>query len=323
MAKHAVWLGIAFWTGGAWIMYYVDAPTVTVEFWTGTASSEVYFFTFLFTATTYLLAGWAREQVCTYMCPWPRFQSAMLDEQSVTVTYQGWRGEPRTRGKRHERCTGRRLRRLRRLRHRVPDRHRYPRRHPARVHQLRPVHRCLQPRDGANRPAEMADHLGHVGRSGGEGGGRQTTLHLLRPRTLIYVSALLLGAVVMTVALAMRSSIGLSVLHDRAPLFVRLPDGDLRNGYTVKIVNKTPSMALFELRTEGLNARVLAEADEGLGPAEPAWAAGEGRQRRHIPHHRRRPAEQLVDGSQGIDFMLRNTETGEQTVYHSLFMGPR
>ena len=83
-------------------MYYVDAPTVTGEFWTGTASTEVYFFIVLFTATTYLLAGWAREQVCTYMCPWPRFQAAMLDEQSVTVTYQGWRGEPRARGKRHE-----------------------------------------------------------------------------------------------------------------------------------------------------------------------------------------------------------------------------
>ncbi len=49
----------------------------------------------LFTATTYLLAGWAREQVCTYMCPWPRFQSAMLDEQTYVVTYEGWRGEPR------------------------------------------------------------------------------------------------------------------------------------------------------------------------------------------------------------------------------------
>ena len=86
-------------------MYYVDAPTVTVEFWTGTASKEVYFFTCLFTATTYLLAGWAREQVCTYMCPWPRFQAAMLDEQSLTVTYQGWRGEPRARGKRACRAT--------------------------------------------------------------------------------------------------------------------------------------------------------------------------------------------------------------------------
>ena len=48
--KHAVWLGVAFWTGGAWIMYYVDAPTVTVEFWTGTASTQVYLFTALFTA---------------------------------------------------------------------------------------------------------------------------------------------------------------------------------------------------------------------------------------------------------------------------------
>ena len=59
------------------------------------ASSQVYFFTGLFTLTTYVLAGWAREQVCTYMCPWPRFQSAMLDDQSFTVTYQAWRGEPR------------------------------------------------------------------------------------------------------------------------------------------------------------------------------------------------------------------------------------
>ena len=100
VAKHGVWVVIAFWTGGAWIMYYVDAPTVTVQFWTGQASKEVYFFTGLFTVFTYVLAGWAREQVCTYMCPWPRFQSAMLDEQSLTVTYQAWRGEPRTRGKR-------------------------------------------------------------------------------------------------------------------------------------------------------------------------------------------------------------------------------
>ncbi len=99
-AKHSIWLGVAFWTGGAWIMYYSDAPTITHAFWTGSASFQVYFFTGLFTATTYVLAGWAREQVCTYMCPWPRFQAAMLDEQTLTVTYQAWRGEPR--GKKHQ-----------------------------------------------------------------------------------------------------------------------------------------------------------------------------------------------------------------------------
>ena len=174
--KHWIWFWIAFWTGGAWIMYYVDAPTVTVEFWTGQASSEVYFFTFLFTATTYLLAGWAREQVCTYMCPWPRFQSAMLDDQSFTVTYQSWRGEPRKRGKRLEdaapagdcvdcgACVTA-----------CPTGHRHPRRHPVGVHQLRAVHRCLQPRDGADASGAVADHLGHRGATGREEGGTRRT----------------------------------------------------------------------------------------------------------------------------------------------------
>jgi cytochrome c oxidase accessory protein FixG len=86
---------IAAATGGAWIMYFNDAPTVTRAILTGQASFAVYFFFGLFTATTYLLAGWAREQVCTYMCPWPRFQAALLDEESYVVTYQKWRGEPR------------------------------------------------------------------------------------------------------------------------------------------------------------------------------------------------------------------------------------
>ncbi|MBL0900241.1 MAG: 4Fe-4S binding protein, partial [Reyranella sp.] len=94
-AKHAVWLAIAAATGGAWVFYYVDAPTTLVKIFRGEASMEVYAFVGLLTATTYLLAGWAREQVCTYMCPWPRFQAAMLDEQSLIVTYQKWRGEPR------------------------------------------------------------------------------------------------------------------------------------------------------------------------------------------------------------------------------------
>jgi cytochrome c oxidase accessory protein FixG len=323
MAKHAAWLGIAFWTGGAWIMYYVDAPTVTVEFWSGTASKEVYFFTFLFTATTYLLAGWAREQVCTYMCPWPRFQAAMLDEQSITVTYQGWRGEPRMRGKRHE---------------------------------AEPAGDCvdcgacvtacptgIDIRDGIQLECINCglciDACNHVMERTGrpkwlitwdtladqaaKGQGKQTTVHLLRPRTLIYISALVLAAIVMTTALAMRSTLGLSVLHDRAPLFVRLPDGNLRNGYTLKIINKAAEPVLYELRVDGVNAAILAETDEGLGPASRlglmVGADTVGSFRLTVAGD----PDRLVDGSQSIDFNLRNTETGEQTVYRSLFMGPQ
>ena len=321
--KHAAWLGIAFWTGGAWIMYYVDAPTVTVEFWTGAASKEVYFFTFLFTATTYLLAGWAREQVCTYMCPWPRFQSAMLDEQSVTVTYQGWRGEPRMRGRRHEGDRGGDC-----------------------VDCGACVTACptgIDIRDGIQLECINCglciDACNHVMERTGrpkwlitwdtladqaaKAEGRQTTLRLLRPRTLIYVSALIVSATVMTVALAMRSSVGLSVLHDRAPLFVRLPDGDLRNGYTVKIVHKGPNIALFELRTEGVNGAALAEADEGLGPASRLGLVVKGDSVGTFRITVAGEPDHLVDGSQAVNFILRNTASGEQTVYRSLFMGPR
>ncbi len=318
-AKHTAWLAIAFWTGGAWIMYYVDAPTVTIEFWTGTASREVYFFTFLFTATTYLLAGWAREQVCTYMCPWPRFQSAMLDEQSVTVTYQGWRGEPRTRGKRHSDAPAGDC-----------------------VDCGACVTACptgIDIRDGIQLECincglciDACNHvMARTGRpnwlitwdtladQAAKAEGGQTTLHLLRPRTIIYVSALLLGAAVMTVALATRSTLGLSVLHDRAPLFVRLPDGDLRNGYTVKIINKKPAPVLYELRTDGVDTALLAETDEGLGPAS---RLGLMVKADSVGSFRITVAAK-ANSSKDIDFILRNTETGEQTVYHSLFMGPQ
>jgi cytochrome c oxidase accessory protein FixG len=101
-ATHAAWLGIAAATGGAWIMYFQDAPTVIPQLLTGAASTQTYFFFGLFTATTYVFAGWAREQLCTYMCPWPRFQAAMLDESSLMVSYRTWRGEPRGKAKAHD-----------------------------------------------------------------------------------------------------------------------------------------------------------------------------------------------------------------------------
>src|SRR5262249_44081239 len=71
------------------------------------ASMAQYGFVGLFTATTYLLAGWAREQVCTYMCPWPRFQSAMIDEETYAATYRDWRGEERGKHRKGESWEGR------------------------------------------------------------------------------------------------------------------------------------------------------------------------------------------------------------------------
>ena len=321
--KHSIWLVIAFWTGGAWIMYFVDAPSVTVKFWTASAPTPVYFFTGLFTLTTYGLAGWAREQVCTYMCPWPRFQSAMLDDQSFTVTYQSWRGEPRARGKR---VAG------------GP---------PAGdcVDCGRCVNACptgIDIRDGIQLECincglcmDACDHvMERTGRPKGlitwdtlarqesKKTGTPAPIRFFRPRTVIYVSALLIAVTALGVALLTRSTLGLSVQRDRAPLFVRLADGSLRNGYTVKIMNKTQTDAAFDLSTSGLPGAVMAIAEGDPTPMPVQQVPGPADQVKTVRVLvTARPAE-LKDGAQPMDFILRDTATGAQTVYHSSFMGP-
>jgi cytochrome c oxidase accessory protein FixG len=321
--KHTIWLGVAFWTGGAWIMYYVDAPTVTGEFWRGTAATEVYLFTFIFTAFTYVLAGWAREQVCTYMCPWPRFQAAMLDEQSLIVTYQAWRGEPRGHGKRDAA-------------------------HKA-LGDCIDCRACVNVcptgvdiRDGVQLSCincglcvdacnEMMTKTGSpkwlvtwdtLARQKAKAAGIHERLHLLRPRTLIYVTALLIAVSVMGTALATRSHVSLSVQHDRAPTFVRVKDGAIRNAYTVKIANKSAAPAQFELTVSGIAGAGLAVAEESeartdaLTLAAPTDDIGTWRVLLFA-----RPAR-LLDGSQDIQFQVRNTETGETVTSKSVFMGP-
>lgn len=93
--KHALWLIIAAATGGAWVFYFHDAPTVFPQLFRGEAPGSAYLFIGLLTFTTYMLAGSMREQVCTYMCPWPRIQAALTDSETLQVTYKADRGEPR------------------------------------------------------------------------------------------------------------------------------------------------------------------------------------------------------------------------------------
>lgn len=328
LAKHAVWLAVAFWTGGAWIMYYVDAPTVTREFWSGTASTSVYFFTGLFTLTTYTLAGWAREQVCTYMCPWPRFQASMLDEQSYIVTYEGWRGEPRGHGKRNAQgltADGRKLGDC--------------------VDCKACVHVCptgIDIRDGVQLECincglcidacnEIMEKTGHpkwlitwdtLANQKARAEGRHERFRLFRPRTIIYMSALFIAVSVMGVALATRPMLGLSVQHDRAPLFVRVQDGALRNAYTLKVSNKLPGPASFRLTVSGVEqpGLAIAEQTEGRLPSLTLNVDGDSIGTFRVLLFAR--PTRLRDGSQKLAFHLLNTATGEDVTIRSVFIGP-
>jgi len=95
LTKWTVWLGIALASGGAWVFYFADAPTLLVDLVTFTAHPAAYTTIAILTATTFLFGGFLREQVCIYMCPWPRIQAAMMDADTITVAYRDWRGEPR------------------------------------------------------------------------------------------------------------------------------------------------------------------------------------------------------------------------------------
>jgi len=87
------WGLLAFWTALTFVLYFGHAPTLTVEFFTGQAAAAAYITTVALTITTYLAAGMLREHVCTFICPYGRFQSAMYDPETLTVHYDTKRGE--------------------------------------------------------------------------------------------------------------------------------------------------------------------------------------------------------------------------------------
>jgi cytochrome c oxidase accessory protein FixG len=271
-AKHTAWIAIAMATGGAWVLYFDDAPTVLRDVFTGDATVTQYFFIGLFTATTYLLAGWAREQVCTYMCPWPRFQSAMLDDQSYVVTYEDWRGEKR--GKLAKTAPG--------------------------VDPWAGRGDCVDcnscvavcPTGIDIRDGQQLECIGcglcidacdavmdKVGRPRGlirfdtlanqacRAKGEPATHKIIRPRTLIYAGVLAVVGTVMLVALLMRTTVELNVLRDRAPLFVTLSDGMIRNAYTIHVLNKTHDPRDYTLAVSGLAGAVLGVAGSDAAPA--------------------------------------------------------
>jgi cytochrome c oxidase accessory protein FixG len=323
--KHAAWLAIAAATGGAWVFYYVDAPTTLVKIFRGEASFEVYAFVGLFTATTYTLAGWAREQVCTYMCPWPRFQAAMLDEQSLTVTYQKWRGEPRGKHKAGESWDGRGDCIDCRLCVAV-----CPTGIDIRDGQQIEcigcglcIDACTQTMDKVGRPRGLIRWDTLADQQSLEKGAAGVAWRPLRPRTLLYAALLGIVAVVMLTAFVLRTDTELTVQRDRSPNFVRLSNGDIRNSYTVKILNKRRDERRFHFAVEGLSYATLgfvgAEV-EGTGPSTRLSvhpdAVGTFRVFVTVP------AGAAPSGARPITFAVRDAANGSQASHDAVFVGP-
>ena len=252
--KHAIWLVIGVLTGGAWVFYFADAPSLLVDLVTLEAPAVAYISIGVLTFTTYTFGGHAREQVCTYMCPWPRIQAAMLDPDTMVVTYREYRGEPRGPHRKHESWEGRGdcidcgqcvvvcpmgidIRDGQQLEC---------------ITCALCIDACNTVMDRIGRPRNLIayDTLANVDRKAAGEGVRVT---LLRARPMIYAALMVVAGGIMLFTLTTRSALDLNVLRDRNPLFVTLSDGAIRNGFTVKVINKQHEDRTYRLAIEGLD----------------------------------------------------------------------
>lgn len=322
IAKHSGWLVISLLTGGAWIMYFTDAPTLVHNLVHFQAGQVALFFIGLFTATTYVLGGIAREQVCTYMCPWPRFQAAMLDEDSMIVTYEAWRGEPRGKHKAGTDWEGR---------GHCVDCNQCVAVCPTGIdirdgNQLECIG-CGLCIDACNHvmgivklPRELITY-DTISCSAARAEGRPTRYRLVRPRTLIYSGLFVVVGLVMLGTLLTRASFDVNVVRDRNPLYVTLSDGAIRNGYTVKILNKSRESRSFELVAHGLSRAELSLSGQEALPGALALTA----QPDSVTSYRiflRAPEAAILEETTVMALSVTETGQGETVTHESVFRGP-
>ncbi|MGV6803065.1 MAG: cytochrome c oxidase accessory protein CcoG [Ruegeria sp.] len=254
VTKWVVWFLIGLATGGAWVFYFADAPTLAHDLVTGNAHPVAYTTMLVLTGTTFFFGGFAREQICIYACPWPRIQAAMMDEDTLVVGYREWRGEPRGKGKRTSDSE-------------LGDC----------IDCMACVNVCpvgIDIRDGqqlecitcalcidacddmmakVGKPRGLIDYMALSDETRERSGESPKNIwkHILRPRTILYTALWSLVGFGLLFALFIRSDIELTVAPVRNPTFVVMSDGAIRNTYDVRLRNKHGEDRLFKLSLVG------------------------------------------------------------------------
>lgn len=307
LTKWAIWLGIGLATGGAWVFYFADAPTLLGNLLTGHAHPVAYMTVATLTATTFLFGGFFREQICIYACPWPRIQSAMMDEETITIGYRDWRGEPRGKGARAPRA-GQQPPAFRAQQAKLGDAVAFAGVEPAPaaaapvlkgdcVDCMACVNVCpmgIDIRNGQQMECITCglcidacdDVMGKLGLPRGlidyftlqderkeQAGGQAKAVwrHVLRPRTILYTSLWSAIGVGLVVALFVRPEIDVAVSPIRNPVYVTQSDGTIRNAYDLRLRNKHHEPREFALSfTADAPLNLHVEGTEGIAVTVPA-----------------------------------------------------
>jgi cytochrome c oxidase accessory protein FixG len=324
-ATHLTWLLIAVATGGAFVFYFGDAPTLLRDFIAGEAPVEAYVFLSLFAATTYVLGGLAREQVCIYMCPWPRIQGALIDRDSLLVTYRETRGEPRGPHKKGTTWEGRGD---------CIDCNACVAVCPMGIDirdgaQLECIH-CALCIDACNdimkkveRPANLIGYDTYAGLEAAHHGQPKPATRLIRPRTILYSALIAFVGALMLVALLRRSTLDVALLPDRNPLFVTLSDGSVRNAFTLKILNKRQEPHTFVVSLDGLAGGQLSVAGyEGQSEPHITVPADGGTELRAFVKVPPAALTTLEPGSVKYGIVVRDEADSSQLRHNAVFRRP-
>ena len=249
ISKHALWIALAFWTAFTFVGYFTPVRELWLDLFYLNASGWAWFWLFFFTVATYTNAGWMREQVCLYMCPYARFQSVMFDRDTLIVTYDEKRGEPRGSRKKtadHKNdglgdCINCQM-----------------------CVQVCPTgidirnglqYECI----GCAACVDACDHImDQMGYPRGlvrysteniiEGKAR----HIFRPRLIGYGAMLTVMIVVFLTVLFNRVPLQMDIIRDRNALFRMNFDDNVENTYTLKIMNKTQMNQEYSVEFSGL-----------------------------------------------------------------------
>jgi cytochrome c oxidase accessory protein FixG len=310
-AKQALWIGFSLWTGITFVGLFTPIETLFGKIATLSLGSWEWFWTLFYAFATYGNAGFLREQVCKYMCPYARFQGAMFDRDTMIVTYDAARGEPRGSRRRGADPAAMKL-------GSCVDCTLCVQVCPTGIDIRKGLqYECIACAACIDACDSVMDKMAYP-----RGLIRYTTQNALekrptrvvRPRTIIY--AVILGGLTTAfgVGLAKRTPVDVDVIRDRNALYRMLDDGRVENVYSVKILNKTEHAHRFEVTVEGDGELDLepkpAQFDVGSGEVFPATVRV------------RRPAYEPL-GPQDVEFEIRALDAPKlEAETHARFLAP-
>ena len=316
--KHLVWLAIGLWTGFTFVGYFTPIRELALQVLAFSVGSWALFWILFYGFATWGNAGFMREQVCKYMCPYARFQGAMFDRDTLIVTYVAKRGEPR--GKRSKKadykaeglgdcidCTM--------------------------CVQVCPTgidirdglqYECISCAACIDACDDVMDMMGYprglirystetaIEKDWGK---REIVQRVKRPRVLVYALVLALASVALAASLWLRTPFKVDIIRDRATMARLVKGGEIENVYRVHVMNATEQEQTFVLAVEGLPHLALAEGTRTAVTIGPEQSAS-------VPVQLRLPHGEASPGSHRIAFVVSSEGVG--TVREkSAFIVPR